>query len=65
MLDLVGIGGVSVNRMRGEVAVGDGMVVPGLMLVDVLRRERRCEQQVRAGHEESRGAREGNHGLHY
>ena len=50
------------GRMRPEVAVGDGMIVPVLMLVDVLRRERRCEQQVRAGQKDRRGTGQGpNH----
>ena len=62
MLDLGWIGVMCLGRVRPEVAVGDRLVVPGVMLVDVLRRERRCEQQVRAGHDESRGAGQGpNH----
>jgi len=67
VLDLSGVDVTCRGRMGPEMAVGDRMVVPGLMFVDVLRRERRCEQQVRAGQKDCRGAgqRRPNHGLHY
>ena len=66
MLDLGGVDVMRLSRVRPEVAVGDGMVVSGLRLVDVLRRERRGEQQVRARHEKSGGAgQRPNHRWHY
>ena len=64
MLDLSRIGVMRLSGVRSEVAVRYDVfvVVPDSSLVDVLRRERRGEQEVGAGQKDCRGARQGpNH----
>ncbi len=71
VLDFWAVGVVIVcgQLMRGEMAVRDGVLVlvSGAGVVDVRRREGRCERQERRDETGRRGASQGtrNHGWHY
>lgn len=68
VLDLSLSGVMRLDGMRTEVAVSErlSVLMSGPWLVDVLRRKRRGQEQIRTGNDERRDAgQRPNHALHY